>query len=118
MSMFMWSCPGSQADKKPKGAEHFSDLIGNVIKNLTGRERLGAEEIGAAWEAAAGQAAAKHSRPVSFRRASLTVNITSSSWLYELTVRKKEILLALEKELGAKRIKELRFRIGDIKGEK
>lgn len=114
----MWSCPDNRANGKPSRAESFNDLIGNVIKNLTGKERLGAEEIGSAWEAAAGQAAAKHSKPVSFKRASLIVNVESSSWLYELTVRKKEILQTLEKELKGKKVKELRFRIGDIRGIK
>ena len=114
----MWSCPDNQAKNKPRGAQHFSDLIGGVIKNLTSKERLGAEEIGAAWQEAVGQAAAKHSRPVSFNKASLVVNIESSSWLYELTVRKKEIIKTLERELKGKKIKELRFRIGDIKEAK
>ena len=114
----MWSCPDNQAKHKPKGVEHFSALIGSVIKNLTGKERLGAEEIGQAWEEAVGQAAAKHSRPVSFKKASLVVNIESSSWLYELTVRKKEIMKTLEIALKGKKINELRFRIGDIKEAK
>lgn len=114
----MWLCHDNQAEHKPKGAEHFGDLIGSVIKSLTGKERLSAEEIGAAWQEAVGQAAAKHSRPVSFKKESLVVNIESSSWLYELTVRKKEILKTLERELKPKKIKELRFRIGDIKEAK
>lgn len=113
--MSMSSCPDNRARLKPKGAEHFSQLIGNVINILSGKERLGEEEIEGAWRRAAGEAAAKHSRPVSFKRKCLIVNVTSSSWLYELTVRKKEIMNALEAELRGGRVKELRFRIGDIK---
>ena len=99
-------------------AEHFSQLIGKVIDALTGGERLGEEEIERAWRRAAGEAAARHSRPVSFKKASLVVNVASSSWLYELTVRKREIVKTLESELKGKKIKELRFRIGDIKEAK
>lgn len=110
----MWSCPDSRDKARASGAESFGDLVGGVIKNLTGKERLGAEEIGSAWEAAAGNAA-KHSRPVSFKRDSLVVNVESSSWLYELTVNKKEIIKILEKNLKGKKVRELRFRIGDIK---
>lgn len=114
MSMSMWSCPDSQAKGASGSAEHFSQLIGRVIEGLSGKERLGEEEIEKAWRKAAGGAAAKHSTPVSFKKASLVVNVASSSWLYELTVRKKEILKILEAELRGKKIKELRFRIGDI----
>lgn len=118
MSMSMWSCPDSQAKNDNKGAEHFSQLINKVIEGLSGKERLGEEEIASAWRKAAGSAAAIHSRPVSFKRASLVVNVASSSWLYELTVRKKEIMKILEAELKGKKVKELRFRIGDIKDAK
>ncbi len=113
--MFMSSCPGSQAEEKPKGAEHFSQLIGKVIEALSGKERLGEEEIERAWRRAAGESAARRSRPVSFKKSILIVNVASSSWLYELTVKKREIVEVLEAELKGKRVKELRFRIGDIK---
>lgn len=118
MSMSMWSCPDSQAKGGNKGAEHFSRLVNKVIEELSGKERLGEEEIEAAWRRAAGEAAARHSKPVSFKKASLIVSVASSSWLYELTVRKKEIVKMLEAELKGKKIKELRFRIGDIKDTK
>lgn len=118
MSTSMWSCPDSQAKGGDKGAEHFSRLVGKVIEALSGKERLGEEEIASAWRKAAGDAAAGHSRPVSFKKASLVVNVASSGWLYELTVRKKEIMKALEAGLKGKKIKELRFRIGDIKDTK
>lgn len=118
MSMSMSSCPDNQANKKPGAPEHFSDLVGSVINNMAGKGRLGAEEIASAWSSAAGAAAARHSRPVSFKKNSLIVNVESSSWLYELTVRKKEILQILEKELKGGKVKELRFRIGEIKEAK
>lgn len=114
----MWSCPDNRAKGSPKGAEHFSQLIGKVIEGLSSKERVGEEEIEKAWRKAAGPAAAKHSTPVTFKKASLVVNVASSSWLYELTVRKKEILNILEAELKGKKIKELRFRIGETKEAK
>lgn len=115
MSMFMWSCPDNQAKGASGSAEHFSQLVGKVIEGLSGKERVGEEEIERAWRKAAGPAAAKHSTPVSFKKASLIVNVASSSWLYELTVRKKAILKILEEELKGKKIKELRFRIGETR---
>lgn len=133
--MYMSSCPDRRTERdsaepgpfgarktadsgRRRGAEPFSHLVGRVIEGLTGREKLGEEEIEAAWRHAAGEAAARHSKPVSFKKASLLVHVASSSWLYELTVRKKEIVRILESELKGKKVKELRFRIGDIKERK
>ena len=110
-------CPDSQAKAKERGggAEHFSKLIGKVIDGLSGKARLGEEEIEEAWRKAAGKAAARHTKPVSFTKATLVINVASSSWLYELSVLKKELLKSLEVQLKGKKIKEIRFRIGDIK---
>ena len=88
-------------------------MIGRVIGDLSGKERLGKEEIEDAWRAAAGDAAARHSKPVSFKKSSLVVNVANSSWLYELSVRKKELLSSLESRLKGKKIKEIRLRIGN-----
>ncbi|MFH1190334.1 MAG: DUF721 domain-containing protein [Candidatus Omnitrophota bacterium] len=114
----MSSCPDNQAEDRPGGAEHFSRLIGKVIDALSGKERLGEEEIEKAWRKAAGVPAARQSRPVSLKKSVLVVNVASSSWLYELTTKKKEIIGMLETELKGKKVREIRFRIGDIKETK
>lgn len=97
-------------EKKP-----LEDLIKNVIKGMGGKTRLGEEEILKAWEGAAGVRASKHSRPKSFKGAVLIVNVDGSGWLYELTIGKKEILKQLGERLKGKKIKDIRFRIGEIK---
>jgi len=114
----MSSCPDNRAKPEKRSGEHFSKLVGKVIDGLCGAERFGEEEIALAWKEAAGDKAARNSKPVSFKKAGLVVNVANSSWLYELTVCKKEILKKLETVLKGKKIKELRFRIGDIKEAK
>ena len=114
----MSSCPDNQANGPKKGAEHLSRLIGKVIDSLSGGERPGKEEIEAAWKKASGESAARNSRPVTLKKGVLLVYVASSSWLYELTVRKREILKVLEVAVKGKKVKELRFRIGDIKEAK
>ncbi len=115
--MYMSSCQDNRAKEKDKGAEHFSKLIGKVIDGLSGKERVGEEEIDEAWRNAAGDAAARHAKPVSFKKGSLVINVASSSWLYELSVRKKELMVSLEAQLKGRKIKELRFRIGQTKNK-
>jgi len=98
-----------------KKAASIEDIVKNVIGKMSGAGRLGKEEIEKMWEEAAGQAAAKHSKPVSLKRAILIVNVDGSSWLYELTTKKRDIIKRLGPEGAGRSIKDIRLRIGDIK---
>ena len=99
---------------KARPPQPLAGALKNVLKNLSGK-RPGEEEIGGLWARAAGEKAALHSRPVSFRKSVLVVNVDVSGWLYELTLRKKEILAELAKDLkGKKRVKDIRLRIGVV----
>lgn len=96
-------------------ANPLESILKDVIKNLSGK-RPGEEEIGEAWAKAVGEAAARHSRPVSFRKSVLVVHVDGSGWLYELTTARRGILAKLERDLkGKKKVKDIRYRIGDIR---
>ncbi len=98
---------------KEKGP--LEDLVKKLIEDMGRTERPTEEEIAGLWEDAVGKAASRHSRPVSFKMSNLVVVVAGSSRLYELTVKKKEIFEKLEGRLGSRKIKEIRFRIGEIK---
>ena len=89
-------------------------ILKKVVDNLAAQKGVTEEEIKSIWCEAAGEAAAKHSQPVSLKGAIITVNVDGSSWLYQLTTKKKEIARRLKEHLGDKKIKDIRFRIGDI----
>ena len=95
-------------------AERIESIIRSVFKKLDGTVNPTIEEISALWKEAAGEKAAAHTRPASLRKKKLVVNVDGSSWLYELTLRKKEILERLQKKLGEDKIKELQLRIGEV----
>lgn len=78
------------------------------------RELLTEEEMERRWRSAAGKKAARHSRPVSLKRGILRVNVSGSSWLYELTLKKKKIVGKLAGKMKGKAVKEIRFRIGEV----
>lgn len=88
-------------------------LVKNLIKDIGHKDRPSEEEMAEAWGLVVGKAASRHTRPVSIKKASLVVNVDRSSWLYELTLKKKEILKSLGEKLGSKKIKDIRFRIGE-----
>ena len=96
-------------------ASPLKDILKNVVDNLAAQKGVTEEEIGNIWREAVGEKAAGHSRPISLNGAIITVNVDGSSWLYQLTTEKKEITQKLKECLGDKKIKEIRFRIGDIR---
>ena len=93
----------------------IDNIVKDVIKNLSGKGRVSEEEVNEAWRGAAGARAASHTRPVSIKKAVLTINVDDSGWLYELTIKKRELLKKLEGNIRGKQLKGLRFRIGEIK---
>ncbi len=112
--MYMSFLPCALTDAGEGRTNPLSDLVKKVIKGLGGKGRFTEEEMREAWEEAVGPDAARHSMPVSFKKSSVFVNVDRSSWLYELTIKKKEILKKLGEKLKGKQFKDIRFRIGDI----
>ena len=90
-------------------------VLKNIISSLGGKEKFTEEDLAEAWAKVAGEKAALHSKPCSLRGSRVVVNVDDSSWLYELTIQKKEIVKKLSAELKSKRVKDITFRIGEIK---
>jgi len=88
----------------------LNKVIGKIEKQGPGRK----EKILDAWRRAAGEKASGHSRPVGVKRKVLTIEIDSSTWLYELNLKKRGILKDLKKQLGEDKVQGLRFRMGAI----
>ena len=100
---------------EPKSENPLEDVLKNIISGISSKGGLTQEDVASAWESAVGQAAAKHSKTRALKSSRLIVNIDGSSWLYELTVNKKEILKKINEVLKGNKIKEITFRIGDTK---
>ncbi len=90
-------------------------VLGDIMRGLKKDGAVTEEDLAAAWGRAVGKKAAGHTRPVSVRRGVLNVNVDDSAWLYELTLKKKEILKKLDIKLKGHRPKDIRFRIGVAK---
>ena len=100
-----------------KESTPIQGILKKLLKKLGGKDALTEEDIVAAWSDVVGVQAAGHSRPVSFRRSRLVVNVDGSSWLYELTTKKRDIIAELEGRLKGRRLKDIRLRIGEVKGK-
>lgn len=93
----------------------LGDVLKKIIGGITKKGGFTEEDVDAAWDSAVGEKAARHSKPRSLQGSRLIVNVDDSSWLYELTVRKKEILKKLGEILKSSKIKDITLRIGELK---
>ena len=100
--------------KQTKRPEYIKDIVGKVINRLEKKGPGKKEKILMAWQKIAGLKAVRHSRPVGIKRKVLTIEVDSSTWFYSLSLKKREALKNLQKELKKEGIKDIRFRMGDI----
>ena len=100
-------------------ARKAKDKEGPLIKNILKHVLKGISEKGAgineAWDAAAGEDAAGHTKILSLKRGRLVINVSDSSRLFDLTMRKKQLIEQMNEKDGKRRITEIRFKIGIIK---
>ena len=94
--------------------ERIDSIVKSVIGKLDKEANPTSNEINSIWKEVAGKKAIRHTKPTSLKKKHLVVNVDGSGWLYELTLRKKELLTGLKKRLGKDKIKELQFRIGEL----
>jgi len=90
-------------------------VLKNIIGRIGGKGIFTEEDMANTWEAVVGKAAARHSKVRSLKGGRLVVNIDDSSWLYELTVQKREILKKLAARIKGKKVKDITFRIGEVR---
>lgn len=96
--------------------QSIGDIIPKVISKMGLTQKLKEAEVVRDWAEIVGEMIAKHSLPVSLEKTYLTVNVDSSPWLNELHRFSKPLILQkLKQRLGEKAIKDIRFRIGEIK---
>lgn len=97
--------------RKPKA-------IGNILAQLItarGYGRIQATaDFSAAWQQAAGETMSKFTRPGRVRRGTLEVTAANSMIIQELTFQKQQILTQLQTAVPDAKIRDIRFRIGNI----
>jgi predicted nucleic acid-binding Zn ribbon protein len=98
-----------------KPPRQIGDVLEGLLKKLGLQKKLQEARMVQDWPRIVGDKIARHSRPVAMKRKVLYVNVDSSVWLAELNnFFKGKILDKVNEELGEKRIRDIRFRIGDI----
>ena len=103
----------SKASKRPVAS--LGSLLPKVIQGMQKEARPSLEEVQDIWERLAGPEAAQHSWPRRLSGKRLTVAVENSGWMYTLNLKKQALLQGIIERLGADRVEELAFRIGEKK---
>jgi predicted nucleic acid-binding Zn ribbon protein len=97
--------------RKPKT---IADVLAQLI-TTRGYGRIQADAaFTAAWQKAAGETIANYTRPGRLRRGTLEVTASNSTIIQELTFQKQHILSQLQIALPDAKIRDIRFRVGNI----
>ena len=89
------------------------EALDHVLARLYRRLGLEGELAGAraveVWPRVVGPRVASHARAVGFQNGVLRVEVEGSAWMHELSFLKHQVLQAINRELGSRRVRDVRF---------
>ncbi|MFQ6066569.1 MAG: DUF721 domain-containing protein [bacterium] len=94
------------------------EILERVFNKLNIDKKLKEMKALKLWEEVTGEKISRHTLPLFVRKGNLFVRVDSSGWLTQLTYLKHEIISRLNQRLGESSIKNIYFRLGEIKKEK
>ena len=100
---------------KPATPLPVTRLLSGLLRKMQLEGRPSLEEVTDIWERLVGKEAALASWPRRLNRQRLVVEVENSGWMHELRMRKLQLQEGLIELMGAGRVKELSFRIGEKK---
>lgn len=99
-----------------KHAKHIKGIVEGVLGNWKKEKVFKKDIIDREWRNVAGKKAVKHTRVSSLKSGRLIIEVNESGWIYQLTLKKREIIDKLKKALKGEDIDitEVQFRIGSF----
>ena len=95
-----------------------SEILERLFNKLNIDKKLKEMKALKLWEEVTGDKISRHSYPLFVRKGNLFVRVDSSGWLTQLTYLKNEIISGLNQRLGGGSIKNIYFRLGEIKKQR
>lgn len=95
-------------------AKPIKGIVEGVLKGWKKEKVFKKDILERVWKKVVGKKAAKHSRVGSLKSARLIIEVDESGWIYQLSLKKQDILKKLMKALKKEdiEISEIQFRIG------
>lgn len=91
--------------------ERLKFFLEKSLKGLNLEGTYAVSRVFGLWPELVGPAIAQHTKPRYFRQGILIVEVTSAAWANELTLLKPGIMQALEKRLGRRLIRDIRWQV-------
>jgi predicted nucleic acid-binding Zn ribbon protein len=103
---------------RPRNPEPVSiaSLMPTVLARIGGASRVTEHRVFEAWVEVVGARTAALTRAESLREGTLTVRVDSSALAHELTLLRRQILEKLAVKIGPDVVKDLRTRVGPVRG--
>ncbi|MGQ9920267.1 MAG: DUF721 domain-containing protein [Desulfobacca sp.] len=96
----------------------IQEILAKILKPRDLRQLELHARLRQSWEANVSEIIRQNTRLVDYQKKVLSVETTSHAWLQELHFLKPKILAALQRELGAKHLRDIRFLLqSEIKAE-
>jgi len=93
---------------------HISDILNSALGKFRPAQDTWMTRIWDVWDGAVGKPIAMNAKPDSFKDGILIVNVSSSTWIHQLTFLEREMILNINKHLDQPLVKKIRFKIGKI----
>lgn len=99
--------------KKPV---EIKNIIEKVLRHIGGEERVKESKILNSWNNIVGKTISAHTRPEKIRKGKLIVIVDSPVWKNDLErYSKQSILNNIREKIGQRIVKDINFRIGELK---
>ena len=104
------------AEKRPKMKRPLpvSALLETVFAGKPAQKRIREAKAWQFWEEAVGSHIASKAAPVAFRDGTLTVRVSGSAWMQQLSLMKHDIISNLNDAMGEPLVTDLFFRQGTV----
>lgn len=104
------------AEKRPKMKRPLpvAALLETVFAGKVTEKRLRESRVWQFWEEAVGSHIAAKAAPASFRDGTLTVRVTNSPWMQQLSLMKADIISSLNSAIGEQLVTDIFFKQGSV----
>ena len=97
--------------RRPKKS---GDIIGQMMARQGYAQTKSNDELNEAWEIASGPSFRKNTKAGRIRAGVLEVHVASSAAMNQLSFKKKQLLSAIQQQLPQNKIKDIRFKLGNV----